>query len=264
MDTRVLWRLLRGQPSGGTHAERLEVFYGPQAVRYDVFREHLLRGRRQLIEDLHPPVDGRIVELGAGTGRNLLFFGERLNGFSRVDLVDLCPALLAEARKRTATEHNVEVTEADAVTWPPPEPVDLVYFSYSLSMIPDWRGAIDNAVAMLKPGGLLGVVDFYVSATQGGPGARRHGLFTRAFWPRWFGHHGVHLNPERLCYLMHVLPDHELVEETNAVPYLMGLRVPYYRFIGRRSRRDALRSSVPCREDVGRSKASSDRPGPLR
>ena len=33
------------------------------------------------------------------------------------------------------------------------EPLDRIVFSYSLSMIPPWREAIEHAVASLKPGG---------------------------------------------------------------------------------------------------------------
>ncbi len=44
----------------------------------------------------------------------------------------------------------------------PADPADCVYFSYALTMIPDWRRAIDNAIAMLAPGGTLGVVDFHL------------------------------------------------------------------------------------------------------
>jgi SAM-dependent methyltransferase len=65
---------------------------------------------------------------------------------------------------------NVRVIEGDAVTYRPDGPVDCVYFSYSLTMIPNWEGALGNALAMLKPGGRLGVVDFYVSQPVPAPG----------------------------------------------------------------------------------------------
>jgi S-adenosylmethionine-diacylgycerolhomoserine-N-methlytransferase len=100
-------------------------------------------------------------------------------------------------------------------------------------MIPDWHAALDNALAMLKPGGVLGVVDFYVSAAKPAPGLARHGAFARFFWPRWFAHDGVRPNPEHLAALQARLPDHELHEALAPVPYLPLLRVPYYRFIGR-------------------------------
>jgi S-adenosylmethionine-diacylgycerolhomoserine-N-methlytransferase len=232
-DAQVLLHLLRGQPRRGSHAERLQAFYAPQARLYDQFRERLLHGRAELIERLSPGPGARVVELGGGTGRNLLFFGDRLRALESLEIVDLCPALLEQARLRTQGLPNVRVVEADATSYRPAGPVDCVYFSYSLTMIPDWRAAMDNALAMLKPNGQLGVVDFYVSAARPQPGGVRHSLLTRLFWPLWFAHDGVHLTPDRLERLRQLVPQHTCVERRGAVPYLPGLRVPYYIFIGR-------------------------------
>lgn len=234
-EARVLLRLLRGQSRHGSHAERLQAFYAPQAERYDAFRERLLHGRRELLDALALQAGERLVELGGGTGRNLAFLGDGLHTLERVQLVDLCPAMLAQARGRAARWQNVDVVEADATDWRPDRPVDCVYFSYALTMIPDWRAAIDNAVAMLKPGGRLGVVDFYVSAVEPAPGFVRHAAPTRWFWPRWFGHHGVRLDVAHLDHLCARLPDHAVEERRGTVPYLPLLRVPHYRFIGRKA-----------------------------
>jgi S-adenosylmethionine-diacylgycerolhomoserine-N-methlytransferase len=232
-DSSTLFHLVRGQPRRGSHAERLQAFYGPQAAFYDAFRERLLHGRRELIEQLDLPAGARVVDLGGGTGRSLLFFGDRLAGLARVELVDLCPALLQEARKRTAPMPNVHVVHADATSYRPEQPVDCVYFSYALTMIPAWRGAIDNALAMLRPGGLLAAVDFYVSESSPPPGVLRHGVVTREFWTRWFAHDGVRLTPSHLRRLQELLPDHTVQERRGPVPYLPGLRAPYYLFVGR-------------------------------
>ncbi|MFY9974455.1 MAG: class I SAM-dependent methyltransferase, partial [Chromatiaceae bacterium] len=151
----------------------------------------------------------------------------------QVDLVDLCPALLEQARRCTRGLANVRVVEADAVTYRPERPVDCVYLSYALTMIPDWKGALRNALGMLRPGGTLGVVDFYVSEPDPAPGLARHGPLTRWFWPRWLGHDGVHPDPAHLSTLRGLLPEHRLVEGRAPVPYLPGLRVPYYIFVGR-------------------------------
>ena len=235
VDLRILLSLLRGLPRGGSHAENLEAFYGPQADHYDAFRERLLAGRRDLIRMLAPPGGARVVELGGGTGQNLGYFGDGLARLARVEIVDLCPALLARARARAGCWPNVRVVEADATTWRPSEPADVVYLSYALTMIPDWQAVIDNAIAMLRPGGLLGVVDFYISAADPAPGMVRHDAFTRFFWPRWFAHDGVRLSPEHLPRLRTLLPDHVAHERRAPVPYLPGLRVPYYLFVGRRA-----------------------------
>lgn len=233
-DARVLLRLLLGQPRRGSHAERLQAFYAPQAADYDRFRERLLHGREALVRLMDVPAGAHVVELGAGTGSNLAHFGDRLASFRSITLVDLCPALLEQARQRTRATGNVRVVEADATSYRPEVAPDAVFFSYALTMMPSWDAAIGNAIAMLKPGGVLGVVDFYVSDPGGGPGSARHGALARHFWPRWLGHDGVRPTPEHLRLLIRRLPRHELLERRSPVPYLPGLRVPYYVFVGRK------------------------------
>ncbi|WP_257385569.1 class I SAM-dependent methyltransferase [Tahibacter caeni] len=234
-DAGVLLSLLRGMPRDVPHAQRLQAFYAPQAAHYDAFRERLLQGRQALIAGLVLPDRARVVELGGGTGRNLDFFGpDQWQRIAHFHLVDLCPALIERAQARAAADARIDLAQADATRWQPPRPADCVYFSYALTMIPDWRAAIDNALAMLKPGGLIAVVDFYVSPVRPAAGLRRHGAFARWFWPRWFGHDGVHPSAAHLPYLREQLPQHDLVEADAAVPYLPLLRVPYYRFVGRK------------------------------
>jgi len=225
-DAGVLIQLLRGKQQGKSHAESLQSFYAPQAHRYDDFRERLLHGRGDLVELLDPWPDDRIVELGAGTGRNIGFFDKRLKRLDLLTLVDLCPALLDVARERARGLWNVQVVEGDATSWRPSRPADTVYFSYSLTMIPDWQAALDNAVSMLRPGGKIGVVDFHLPA--------RYPALGRAFWRRWFGHDGVNLSDAHLPALQARLETVALIERTAPVPYLPGLRVPYYLYVGRK------------------------------
>ncbi|MBO9662111.1 class I SAM-dependent methyltransferase [Dokdonella sp.] len=235
-DAAVLARLLRGMPRAASHADALGAFYGPQSQHYDRFRERLLAGRAELIGSLPLPERAHVVELGGGTGRNAEFFGDRLARIERFEVVDLCRPLLAQARERAQRVPQLHAVEADATTYRPAQPVDCVFFSYALTMIPDWRGAIANAIAMLKPGGVLGVVDFYVSPARSEfADATRHSALTRAFWPAWFRHDGVRLDAEHLTTLRRALPPHEVVEARAPVPYLPLGRVPYYRFIGRKA-----------------------------
>jgi S-adenosylmethionine-diacylgycerolhomoserine-N-methlytransferase len=225
-DARVLAALARGMPRGATHAERLARFYGPQARAYDGFRARLLHGRAELLALLDVRPGMRLVELGAGTGGTAALLGDRLHALGEVTLVDLCPALLAVARERYAGHANVRCVEADATVWRPQASADCVVLSYALTMIPDWRRALDNAVAMLAPGGRLGVVDFHLPA---GAGAA-----ARTFWRRWFGHSGVRLTGEHLPALRARLEIEACAERRGPVPYLPGLAAPYYVFVGRR------------------------------
>jgi S-adenosylmethionine-diacylgycerolhomoserine-N-methlytransferase len=238
-DARVLWTLARGRRPGADQVASLNAFYGPQAAVYDAFRERLLHGRATLLRwlDQRLEPEARLVELGAGTGRNLAFLEQgrvdRVQELGRIELVDLCDPLLAQARRRWVGHPNVHCIEADACCYRPEEPVDAVYLSYALTMIPNWRAAVANALAMLRPGGLLGVVDFYVSPDRPAPGRARHGALTRRFWPAWFSHDGVHPSPEHLPWLEERLEVLELTEGRGTIPYLPGLRVPYYVLLGR-------------------------------
>jgi len=228
-ELRTLWQMARGAGHGGSHAERLERFYRPQAGHYDSFREKLLHGRQELVELLDPPEGAVVIELGAGTGRNAEYFGERLLDFHHVELVDLCPALLEQARRRWALQPRVRIIEADATGYQPLQAADCVYFSYALTMMPQWRAALDNALAMLKPGGLLGVVDF--GLPRGDCLADRCAC---EFWRRWFAHDGVRLDRAHIDTLQQLTETRVLRESTAALPYLPGLRMPYYLYLGRK------------------------------
>jgi SAM-dependent methyltransferase len=136
-------------------------------------------------------------------------------------------------RERARRMPQLRAIEADATRWRPVQPVDVVILSYALTMIPDWRAAIDNAIAMLKTGGVLGVVDFHVSSAHADPGSAQHGAATRWFWPRWFRHDGVCLDSAHLSTLRRMVPLHGVIEARAPMPWLPLARVPYYRFVGR-------------------------------
>lgn len=221
-------------PRVGSHAQKLDAFYAPQAEHYDRFRQRLLHGRDELIAAIDLPPGGTIVDLGGGTGRNIEGFGERIDRIGRYTVVDLCAPLLEQARRRARTRPQMAVVHADAACWQPTRPVDIVLLSYALSMMPAWRQVIANASAMLRSGGVLAAVDFHVGEPRPPAGRHRHGWFARRFWPAWFRHDGVRLDASTLSALCETLPDHHLVEARAAVPYLPLLRVPYYRFLGRK------------------------------
>jgi S-adenosylmethionine-diacylgycerolhomoserine-N-methlytransferase len=229
--------MLRGLPRRSSHADALAGFYGPQADHYDDFREHLLKGRAELIQALPCGPGDRVVELGGGTGRNLEFFGPRLSTFAAVELVDLCRPLLDVAARRvagTSSMSNVRLVHDDASTYRPAAPVDCVYLSYALTMMPRWDAVVDNVAAMLRPGGTIGVVDFYVSPAHPPAGRVRHGWLSRTLWPAWFRHDGVRLSAEHLTCLQQRFETCQLSECRARVPYLPLVTAPYYVFIGRK------------------------------
>lgn len=236
-DLKVLYHLALSPVRGRTHAERLESFYRGQAGQYDDFRRRLLKGREALYQSLSP-ADGDVwVDMGGGTGANLEFIADKVPSLKNVYLVDLSPSLLQIARERSRARHwtNIKCVEEDVTRFVPEEGfADIVTFSYSLTMIPDWFRAIDQARRILKPGGRIGVVDFYVPRKHPAKGWRRASALTRGFWPAWFAIDNVHPSPDHAPYLHSLFEPLHFSEHTAPVPYMLGLRTPYYRFIGRR------------------------------
>ena len=100
-------------------------------------------------------------------------------------------------------------------------------------MIPNWFAALDNAKQLLQPQGKLGVVDFYISRKFPEGAGVKHNLFTRSFWPIWFGCDSVYLSCDHLPYLQRHFIAECVAERRAKLPYMPLIRVPYYYFIGR-------------------------------
>jgi S-adenosylmethionine-diacylgycerolhomoserine-N-methlytransferase len=236
-DLRVLYHLAFARVRGDSHADRLEAFYSHQAAAYDDFRRRLLHGREEMMAGLELRPGDRLLDLGGGTGSNLEALGECLGQLQSAHVVDLCPSLLKAADQRIARNGwtNVRTVLADATTYQPADgPVDAVTFSYSLTMIPNWFAAIDRALALLKPGGRIGVADFHVARKWPEPGRPRQSGWTRWFWPTWFGRDNVFLSSDHIPYLQSRFETIRLKERFGKVPYLLGMKAPYYIFLGRK------------------------------
>jgi S-adenosylmethionine-diacylgycerolhomoserine-N-methlytransferase len=250
-DLRILYHLALKPVRGKDHAARMESFYAGQAGAYDDFRKRLLKGRQELWNLIPPHAGGMWLDMGGGTGANLEYFtaqprnategvpdsAGRLGGLEKIYVLDLSHSLLEIAKQRITAKGwtNVETVEADATTFQPPGgPVDVVTFSYSLTMIPDWFAALENALAILRPGGTIGVVDFYVSRKYATDGLARHGWWTRSFWPTWFALDNVFPSPDHVPFLHRHFDVLHFEEHRAKVPYIPLARVPYYLFVGRK------------------------------
>ena len=180
-DLRILYHMLLKPVRGRDHAARLESFYGGQAEAYDSFRRRLLLGRAELYGEVPHTEQGVWVDLGGGTGSNLEFLGPRLESLRKVYLVDLSPSLLAVAGKRAQQRgwKNVEPVQADATTFQPAEgAADVVTFSYSLTMIPDWFAALENG-ARCSSRGASSAWSISSSPASTRKRAAKHSWFTR-------------------------------------------------------------------------------------
>lgn len=211
----------------------LESFYKNQAHNYDHFRKKLLPGREALFEKISEMgLQGNWADFGAGTGSNLELVD--LERFEDIYLVDLSPSLLKQATQRVARlqKKNVHILQEDVCHFAIDKKFDLITFSYSLTMIPNWFTAIDNAIVHLKPNGILAVVDFYI------PGAPTHSIIKKHFWPAWFSWDQVFLSKDHVPYLKQHLKMLDIFEDHHQLPYIPLSQVPYYHFIGQKKSAD--------------------------
>lgn len=210
--------------------------YAPQAATYDDFRRRSLPGRERMCQLLDLRDDAVWVDFGGGTGANLEFVAERISMLRSVYVVDVAQPML-DAAQRRCDQHgwrNVQCIQADAATFQPDDPADVVTFSYSLSMMPDWLASLGNAKEVLRPGGQIGVVDFYVSRKYASAEMAQHGWWTRTYWPMWFVQHQVMVSSDHLPALEHYFQQQELLEDRIRLPYMVN-RAPYYIFVGRKT-----------------------------
>ena len=147
--------------------DRMNRMYRWQRHIYDATRRYYLLGRDQMIANLWPAPGANILEIGCGTGRNLVLAAKRYPD-ARLFGIDVSTEMLTSAIAaitRRGLTSRVRVAHGDATAFDPQglfgvSRFDHVMISYSLSMIPDWRGVLRAAASHLKPGGRLHIVDF--------------------------------------------------------------------------------------------------------
>jgi S-adenosylmethionine-diacylgycerolhomoserine-N-methlytransferase len=141
--------------------------YRRQRHIYDLTRKFYLLGRDRLIEALAPAPGDRLLEIGCGTGRNLIRAARRFPGASFYGL-DISRQMLEVAAAniaRAGLADRIALAPADAARFSGQalfgvERFERVFCSYTLSMIPDWHGALDQGFAATAEGGSLHLVDF--------------------------------------------------------------------------------------------------------
>ena len=146
---------------------RMNRMYRRQRHIYDGTRRYYLLGRDQLIANLGANAGANVLEIGCGTGRNLVraallypdvrFFGIDVS-------TEMLTSAIAAISRRDLT-NRLRVAHGDGTSFDPQvafgiAEFDHVMISYSLSMIPEWRNVLQAAVNRLKPGGRLHIVDF--------------------------------------------------------------------------------------------------------
>ncbi|KAF8821081.1 hypothetical protein IE077_002480 [Cardiosporidium cionae] len=230
---------------------KVELFYKFQKEGYDGFREHMLHARPILMTAL--PILKRKkmvwIDVGGGTARNLEFFhvDTLRTYFKAIYIVDVSPSLLEIAARRIRAlklDDFVILLRCDFTSSsvfehiPQKKCVDIITFSYSLSMISNSKSAIRNSLYFLKPRGrgIIGIADFFV---DGQHDTTRHKVLSifrsveKRFLRWWFANDGVHLLDPNVMQLL--TSQTETIWEQRfrgSVPFLPFLKPMHGVFIG--------------------------------
>lgn len=144
----------------------MDRIYRHQRHFYDLTRRHYLAGRDRLIKGINAVPGDRILEVGCGTARNLIKTARRYPGTQLWGL-DASSEMLRSAAhsvERAGLDQCIMLAHGLAEEVPSifagQGGFDHVIFSYSLSMIGDWQGAIRAATEVAKAHGQIHLVDF--------------------------------------------------------------------------------------------------------
>jgi S-adenosylmethionine-diacylgycerolhomoserine-N-methlytransferase len=157
--------MMAGLPD--SHADHMDGIYRYQRYVYDATRKFYLLGRDAMVFGLQPSPDACVLEVGCGTGRNLIM-AARQYPQARFFGFDISQMMLETARANVAKaglSSRISLAQGDAAAFSSQAlfgvpAFDRVYISYAVSMIPPWKPALGQAFDAVAPGGSLHVVDF--------------------------------------------------------------------------------------------------------
>lgn len=139
-------------------------FYRLHAPIYDYTRWAFLFRRKAAVQAMDLSPTHRALEIGCGTGLNFHLIAQNLDARRGGELVglDFSEAMLARAQRRIEANGwpHVSCIRGDASTIQLDRKFDRILFSYSIAMIPDWRGALDRVREHLAPAGRVVVIEF--------------------------------------------------------------------------------------------------------
>jgi ubiquinone/menaquinone biosynthesis C-methylase UbiE len=131
----------------------------PHLVNLAMRNRQLIPYRSRIVS----AAEGRVLEIGIGSGVNLPFYTDRA---SEVLGIDPHPKLLAMARQKNSTI-PAQVIEGSAESIPLEDcSVDAVVTTWTLCTIPDVVSALGDVRRVLKPGGKLLFVEHGLASDE--------------------------------------------------------------------------------------------------
>ena len=184
------------------HAVAMDRMYRFTRHVYDLTRAYYLLGRDRMLAHVHTGPETSTLEVGCGTARNLIKLARRrepgrLYGLDAShEMLETAATSIAKAGMGEGREGRQPIALRQGLAeqldarkmFGRDAPFDTIFFSYCLSMVPTWPGALEAAMDNLRPGGALLIVDFWDQKDL--PGWFAAGL------KKWLSLFHVHYRPE--------------------------------------------------------------------
>ena len=158
--------------------EKATSYYDAFSRVYDFFspKVYYHKARSYTIEQLQLQQDQTILNVPCGTGQNFGYFQEYLKHSDLILGIDLSPGMLEKAQRKIQKHHwkNIQLIQQDVGTldqkWledfskneNKPITIDAILCDLGLSGFPDWQLVIDQLLSILKPGGRIVIMDWYM------------------------------------------------------------------------------------------------------
>jgi ubiquinone/menaquinone biosynthesis C-methylase UbiE len=165
---------MAGSTATTSESQRVRDIFEREAPKYDwqisFFEKVLFGGGREWVCS---QAEGEVLEIAAGTGRNLSFYPPSV----RLTMTEFTPAMLELARQRQAElGREAELREGDAQQLDfADESFDTVVCTLGLCTIPDDRAAVREVRRVLRPGGRFLLLE-HVRSPRGVIRAVQHAL----------------------------------------------------------------------------------------
>jgi demethylmenaquinone methyltransferase / 2-methoxy-6-polyprenyl-1,4-benzoquinol methylase len=143
--------------------------FGGLPQRYDMLAEVLsfgqnARWRRNLVSHLAPHRPSTVLDVATGTGGVAIALAAETE--ARITGVDISDEMLERGRERVrradlSNRINLETGRAEALPYPS-ESFDALSFTYLLRYVADPAATLAELARVIRPGGHLASLDFYV------------------------------------------------------------------------------------------------------